>query len=254
MNHESIVDKNTNAIVISLKRSIKRRRLISERLLDSKIKFQWFSAVDGKSDKIFNYTKYVSKPAWRGKALTQGEIGCFASHYEIWKLVVQTNQPRIVLEDDIIWEDDFLEVVEHLSNYPPKLIFLRLYGTFQRKRKVYRKIGKYIGREIVEYSKGPSGACAYWITPKAANKLISHSRYWRLPVDDYLDSFWTHGVRTFSLIPFPVKTYSPVSEVEGIPGKKGMAGYKGLSLMTKIHREMYRFLNDINRLFTYYLK
>ncbi len=254
MNNQSIVNKNTNAIVISLKRSLDRRRLIAKRLSDSKIKFQWFNAVDGRSDIIFNYAKHVSKTAWRGKALTKGEIGSFASHYKIWKLVIQTNKPRIVLEDDIIWEDDFIEAVESLSNHPPELIFLRLYGTFRRKRKIYRKIGKYIGKEIVEYSKGPSGACAYWITPTAAKKLISHSRYWRLPVDDYMDSFWIHGVRTYSLIPFPVKTYSPVSEVKGIPGLKGMPGYKNLSLRTKLRREIYRFLNDINRLFTYYLK
>jgi hypothetical protein len=63
-----------------------------------------------------------------------------------------------------------------------------------------------------------------------------------------MDKFWTHGVKTYSLIPFPVRTYSSASEVEGIPSSVK------ISLNKKIHREVSRTLSDIARLFTYFVR
>ncbi|KAI5612643.1 procollagen galactosyltransferase 2, partial [Silurus asotus] len=45
---------------------------------------------------------------YSGRVLTKGEIGCFLSHYNIWKQVVERRQKQVlVLEDDVRFEANF---------------------------------------------------------------------------------------------------------------------------------------------------
>ncbi|KAM8726801.1 procollagen galactosyltransferase 2 isoform 3-T3 [Acanthopagrus schlegelii] len=48
------------------------------------------------------------KDPYSGRVLTRGEIGCFLSHYNIWKQVVQQElQQVLLLEDDVKFEPSF---------------------------------------------------------------------------------------------------------------------------------------------------
>ncbi|XP_073347732.1 procollagen galactosyltransferase 2-like [Pagrus major] len=48
------------------------------------------------------------KDPYSGRVLTRGEIGCFLSHYNIWKQVVQQElQQVLLLEDDVRFEPSF---------------------------------------------------------------------------------------------------------------------------------------------------
>uniref|UniRef100_A0A674CQB4 Procollagen galactosyltransferase 2-like n=1 Tax=Salmo trutta TaxID=8032 RepID=A0A674CQB4_SALTR len=48
------------------------------------------------------------KDPYSGRVLTRGEIGCFLSHYNIWKQVVEQRLQRVlVLEDDVRFEPRF---------------------------------------------------------------------------------------------------------------------------------------------------
>lgn len=47
--------------------------------------------------------------------MTHGEIGCFLSHYYIWKEIVETGSELVmVLEDDVRFEPYFRQKVSHL--------------------------------------------------------------------------------------------------------------------------------------------
>jgi GR25 family glycosyltransferase involved in LPS biosynthesis len=48
MKIQSNIDSDKRVIVISLDRSIDRKKVIEKRLSASKIDFQWFNAIDGK--------------------------------------------------------------------------------------------------------------------------------------------------------------------------------------------------------------
>ena len=37
-----------------------------------------------------------------GTHLTKGEVGCFLTHYHLWKKCIQLNEPIIILEDDAV--------------------------------------------------------------------------------------------------------------------------------------------------------
>lgn len=53
------------------------------------------------------------KDPYSERVLTKGEVGCFLSHFNIWKKVVELQQQQVlVLEDDVRFQPDFKS---HLS-------------------------------------------------------------------------------------------------------------------------------------------
>ena len=56
----------------------------------------------------------------------------------------------------------------------------------------------------MRFDKGPQGTVAYALTSGAAATLLEHASTWREPVDNYIDSFWVHGLLPIGVIPYPV--------------------------------------------------
>lgn len=57
------------------------------------------------------------------REMTMGEIGCFLSHYNIWKKIVELKQEVVlVLEDDIRFEPYFLDSAEKVLKEANSLI------------------------------------------------------------------------------------------------------------------------------------
>lgn len=57
------------------------------------------------------------------RQMTMGEIGCFLSHYEIWKKIVQLEQEVVlILEDDIRFEAYFLNAAAKVLKEAKSLV------------------------------------------------------------------------------------------------------------------------------------
>ncbi|GAA6914609.1 hypothetical protein AOH269_06090 [Helicobacter pylori] len=130
--------------IISLKES--QRRLGTEKLvLESNEKFKGrcvFQIFDAISPKHEDFEKFVQelydaqsmlKSDWFhsdyccGELLPQ-EFGCYLSHYLLWKECVKTNQPIVILEDDVALEPNFMQALEDCLKSP--FDFVRLYGHY----------------------------------------------------------------------------------------------------------------------------
>ncbi|GAA6828139.1 hypothetical protein HpHNI20_07260 [Helicobacter pylori] len=128
---------------ISLKES--QRRLDTEKLvLESNEKFKGrcvFQIFDAISPKHQDFEKFVQelydaqsmlKSDWFhsyvGDGLTFPELGCYLSHYLLWKECVKTNQPVVILEDDVALESNFMQALEDCLKSP--FDFVRLYGHY----------------------------------------------------------------------------------------------------------------------------
>ena len=93
----------------------KRKDRLSEfkQINDKLITYELFNAVDGYAidyDYLLSngfdvYHQWID-PILKTK-LTKGEVGCFLSHWAIWKQCVEKNEPILVLEDDAIITDKF---------------------------------------------------------------------------------------------------------------------------------------------------
>ncbi|XP_056122676.1 procollagen galactosyltransferase 2 [Rhinichthys klamathensis goyatoka] len=100
--------------LINLKRREDRRDRMLRSLEALGIDVTLTDAVDGKT---LNSTQLKAlgiemlpgyKDPYSDRVLTKGEIGCFLSHYSIWKKVVELQQQQVlVLEDDVRFETNF---------------------------------------------------------------------------------------------------------------------------------------------------
>ncbi|GHR15238.1 hypothetical protein VN0443_05350 [Helicobacter pylori] len=129
---------------ISLKES--QRRLDTEKLvLESNEKFKGrcvFQIFDAISPKHQDFEKFVQelydaqsmlKSDWFHsdycyQELLPREFGCYLSHYFLWKECVKTNQPVVILEDDVMLGSNFMQALEDCLKSP--FDFVRLYGHY----------------------------------------------------------------------------------------------------------------------------
>ncbi|WQY00293.1 glycosyltransferase family 25 protein [Helicobacter pylori] len=130
--------------IISLKES--QRRLDTEKLVsESNEKFKGrcvFQIFDAISPKHEDFEKFIQelydaqsmlKSDWfhsdwcRGELLPQ-EFGCYLSHYFLWKECVKTNQPVVILEDDVALESNFMQALEDCLKSP--FDFVKLFGWY----------------------------------------------------------------------------------------------------------------------------
>ncbi|GLP32388.1 glycosyltransferase family 25 protein [Helicobacter pylori] len=134
----------TQVYIISLKES--QRRLGTEKLiLESNEKFKGrcvFQIFDAISPKHEDFEKFVQelydaqsmlKSDWFHsdycyQELLPQEFGCYLSHYLLWKECVKTNQPVVILEDDVVLESNFMQALEDCLKSP--FDFVRLYGHY----------------------------------------------------------------------------------------------------------------------------
>ncbi len=129
--------------IISLKES--QRRLDTEKLvLESNEKFKGrcvFQIFDAISPKHEDFEKLLQElydaqsllqsdwyHSYVGAGLTLPELGCYLSHYLLWKECVKTNQPVVILEDDVALESNFMQALEDCMKSP--FDFVRLYGHY----------------------------------------------------------------------------------------------------------------------------
>ncbi len=134
----------TQVYIISLKES--QRRLDTEKLvLESNEKFKGrcvFQIFDAISPKHEDFEKLIQelydsssllKSDWFHsdycyQELLPQEFGCYLSHYLLWKECVKTNQPVVILEDDVTLESNFMQALEDCLKSP--FDFVRLYGHY----------------------------------------------------------------------------------------------------------------------------
>ncbi|WQS83684.1 glycosyltransferase family 25 protein [Helicobacter pylori] len=134
----------TQVYIISLKES--QRRLDTEKLVsESNEKFKGrcvFQIFDAISPKHEDFEKFVQelydsssllKSDWFHsdycyQELLPQEFGCYLSHYFLWKECVKTNQPVVILEDDVTLESNFMQALEDCLKSP--FDFVRLYGHY----------------------------------------------------------------------------------------------------------------------------
>lgn len=116
------------------------------------------------------------------KMMTPGVKGCFYSHYRLWKLCVELNQPIIIWEDDIKlsrsyqhveWDDVLILALGHQQKSPKYIHFLTSPCGNPR-------------AEVYKQSSMP-GCCGYAIKPHAAKKLLDIYNNTYLPADNAIN-------------------------------------------------------------------
>lgn len=242
-------------VIVNLPQSSERRMQISAQLNRLHLPFRFFAAIDGQTQADHPLMQhYDAKRSIhvRGRELSAGQLGCFASHYLLWQECVEKQQNIIVLEDDAILDDETFKTFYQISDLLPcELSFIRLH---KHQRKSYRsqKIFEQQQVCVARFSKGHMGTIGYFLTPKAATNLLKHATTWYLPVDIYMDHFWIHKVDSYGVEP-PCLYHNDEIESEIGYSKK----HRNYSLAQRVRREVFNGYNLLARNiynFNYYFR
>lgn len=193
----------TKIYVINLEKSIDRRENVMRQFESKGIKLEFFNAIDGRANNHILFEKYDDKLRikTKGKSLTQGQLGCFASHYLVWEKCVQHSKPVIILEDDVlIFEDRFLSFLKAAEFIDKKYECIRLFDNMSKNHKAI-SVEEISGISIAKFTKGHMRATGYYLNPNGAKKFLRYADTWFLTNDIYMDRFWDHGVECYGTIP-----------------------------------------------------
>lgn len=210
------------------------------RLDQLNVPFERFDAVDGRQTPHPLFAKYCDRlrRRYRRTVMSGGELGCFASHYLLWQRCVELDEPIVVMEDDVVIDDSFVEALQEAKKCIGTFPYIRLAGTSLRKAP-YEILGKVGAFDLTDHVRGPTGTLCYVIHPSAAQRMIAASDQWYLAVDDQLDRYWIHGIDCMSLMPFPVRVGQNPSDIQRKP--------KDRRIVSVLLRECFRRLEIIRR-------
>lgn len=243
--------------IINLERSLDRKEHMQRQIqklfernprLENKLEFIFFKAVDAKNKEHLEFKQHF--PWWTswvlGRELSDGEKGCFASHYKLWQECIKIDEPIIILEDDVEFSDEFLnngeEYIEELSK--SEYEYVRFCYLFDKK--FYPLNNNY----LLSFEK-LAGTQGYVLKPSAAKKFIKYAKRWIYPVDDYMDMFYKHKVLNIVKKPLLLKHDC------GLESMISQAGRLFIKprLYKKIIREIFRLYRDVSRLlYVFYIK
>jgi len=175
------------AFVINLERRKDRLSQFKKRNYDklTDLDLSIFEAIDSTkfsfTEKLTIFKNYQFNNSLIDKFYgTTGELGCFLSHYLLWKKSVELKEEILIFEDDCIVNSNFhvLNYVLNKSNNIPPNIEILWIGTYQsskQSRDIYPQIKDFKEHFHMIHPEPQNKGClypyCYIINPKIANDL-----------------------------------------------------------------------------------
>jgi glycosyl transferase family 25 len=204
--------QSTKIFVVSLKTAVDRRDTFRKRATAAGSSWEFFDAHTALGADLSYSDADALK--YKGRALRLGELGCYSSHYHLWKQLVDDDAKQyIILEDDVIVDWKAIFLISSVDFERSSLNYVRLY---------YKKPCKFIVRNrhfltrnfsLIELTNLAFGTQGYVITKSGAASLIKYCEDVCRPIDDQMDRFWDHGLPNLCLFPFPLMEEAVASTI-----------------------------------------
>jgi len=191
--------------VINRRKDADRRASAKEKLDAAGIRFEFFDALSGEiavERRLFKSYDDREFLINTGRAITAGEIGCFASHRDLWVHSVELNESIMIMEDDFDLLGNFPDALRSAEEVINQVGFLRLQTDSSSARK--RPITACNEFMVSRYTKAPQSTMCYCISPHVAGEFLDRTRILGAPVDLFIKKYWEHGQPLFALTPFAV--------------------------------------------------
>lgn len=176
-----------------------RRAAIEAELREAGLQAERISAVNG-LDVPAPLVDYFLKDGEPVSRLRAGEIGCYASHLNVARIIVDRNLPyALVIEDDAQLQEGFADQLRSIFYAVPEgWDLVHLSGDCTRAVKPLVDLDG--SHRLVRYSRIPSGTVAYLISLAGAKKLlVPMKRYW--PIDTDIRQPWKFGLEVYGIVP-----------------------------------------------------
>lgn len=188
--------------LINLDRATERMARMDAQLSRMDLPYTRVSGVDGKA-RADELLRTVDVPAFErntGRHVLPGDIGCYHSHVEVWKLFLDSGKPvALILEDDVVFHDDFLEALDTALAAADRWDIVRFNCIRAKLPITQARLGSYRLNAYV----GPyTGNAAYLIHRDVGARLIADLWPLSQPLDHELNRFFLHDYRLFGLEPW----------------------------------------------------
>lgn len=190
--------------VISLPDADKRRGNAQRQFDEIGVPFEFFDAVRGQEairDRKFEGFDEASFLLNTGRRAAVDEIGCFASHRELWKRCVELGEPIMIMEDDFDLLPRFASAFRCANELILQAGFLRLQTSIRSRKVLIASRGEF---RLERYKKTPHGLMCYCLSPTVAERFVEATRMMDAPVDVFTKKFWEHGQPMYALTPYTV--------------------------------------------------
>ena len=226
-----------------------------------KLKYNIIEGVDGLALTEEEIQKKIDPNHQFPRQFNKGELGCYLSHYSVYKKIVDEQIPyALILEDDINISPrlpDLLKLIE------PQIVqgeVISFFGIFpelcylEKEKNINQTyyFTKPAGGQMV------NGGQAYIMTFNAAKNMVNNMLPMNIVLDDWRYWYNKNFISDFKLVfPHPVDvtdTYSEINEPEGGIGlkiKKTIVNYN-LPILSNLilkRRRKSRFHFNINNIF-----
>jgi glycosyl transferase family 25 len=205
--------QNFTALLINLDRDTTRLVHMQQQLAQANISFVRQAGLlgDARPDDL---KFYVFETSGEPKTvMKRGELGCYASHLRALQHVAK-GACTLIMEDDLDLAPDLIAIIaEAMEKMPADWDILRL--SSPPRRAFVPAANLQDGRRLIRYSKIPNSAGAYLVTQAGAQKFLQHGVR-GLTFDDDLRRPWFHGMKTFGMVPPPVKAGVLKSSIDAI--------------------------------------
>jgi len=159
------------------------------------ITFERIAAVDGRTFSEEDYQAFMQKRPRNynrdnSKKWLRGQMGCFLSHYNVWKKIAEGRENYCaVFEDDIHISNDLKHILQSENWIPHNIDIIRLETSTNRIQLTSQPVATYKKRKLYGVKSTSWCAGAYIISRKAALRLVSLSEKYHEPADIMLYHF-----------------------------------------------------------------
>jgi glycosyl transferase family 25 len=194
--------------VINLTEDEERRDTMRTRLNSTGVNYAFFEAINGRGFDMTLHPLYdrAKRRACFGRDMIPGELGCLLSHRAIFEKMDRENiHAAVILEDDVIFEPEFKEVLMALMKCPIAWDVIRFVGSEKIYKRGCRKIVPLVGKYwMARLPTTPGGAHGYLLTLKAARVMLRHMQKNWMPIDTLQGRSWETGLETLVVYPAPL--------------------------------------------------
>jgi len=184
--------------IISLKNS-KRREFQRKQFQKLNIDYEFIDAISSNDITENNFLKLCND--WQ-RPMKKSEVACYLSHQFVWKKVIESKIPTLILEDDTLISSDIYQLLKGFE----KIEFCDLLNLANRGRKKFvsrRPIFSNANYSVFKLYLDTTGAAGYILWPSGAKKLLDCEASKGLALAD-AQIYNCRSLKSFQVEPSPI--------------------------------------------------
>lgn len=232
--------------VISLGSALDRRAAFAAGAADAGLVWAFFDALREPAPPL------VSNPAQSlsraGRALRPGEVGCYASHFAVWRVFLASDADQLlVFEDDVMVDWPAIRAVLALDLPGLDVHMLKLFASYPTRTRTLRHKLYSDHSHLVQIRGYSYGTQAYLLTRQAAQALVRHCAAVDMPIDWAMSRYWHHGHAVYAVVPSPVIERLVPSSIGHPPVlySRKPFGLMWRNALWRVSERLWRFLADL---------